>query len=221
MKKLLRIYRRLLKHFGPQEWWPADTPFEVMVGAILTQNTNWGNVEKAIAELKRSKVLSPKSLAAIPNAELGKLVRSSGYFRQKAKKLKAFVKFFLREYDGSIRKMREDEGEKLRKKLLEVHGVGPETADSMLCYALDKPTFVVDAYTKRIGKRVGLFKFEDYHQIKDYFERNLPRDLEIYKEYHALLVELGKNFCKPRPECKKCPILKICHEGTKAQRKEG
>lgn len=208
--KLLKIYNTLLKYFGPQAWWPAETPFEVMIGAILTQNTNWKNVEKAIANLKKSKVLSPRSLSEIGNRELGNLIKSSGYFRQKAKKLKAFVKYFLKEYRGKSGKMMENEGNKLRHELLQVHGIGPETADSILLYALDKPTFVVDAYTKRIGNRVGLFKFSDYHQIKEFFEANLPKDLEMYKEYHALLVELGKNFCKTKPVCDGCPIKQLC-----------
>ena len=209
-KKLLKIYSLLYDHFGPQAWWPAVTPFEVMVGAILTQNTNWLNVEKAIANLKGAKGLRAEGLGKMNIRRLEELIRPSGYYRQKAKKLKAFVKFFLGEYDGSIRKMRKGEVGELRKELLAVHGIGPETADSMLCYALDKPTFVVDAYTKRIGKRVGLFKYSEYPEIKDYFEKNLPKDLEIYKEYHALIVELGKNYCKTKPDCKNCPIKKLC-----------
>jgi len=210
-KKLLKVYRILFKRFGPQAWWPADTPFEVMVGAILTQNTNWKNVEKAIANLKGAKGLGTGGLGAeglgkMNIRRLEELIRPSGYYRQKAKKLKAFVRFFLKEFGGSILKMKGVE----RADLLRVHGIGPETADSILLYALDRPTFVVDAYTKRIGSRVGLFKFEDYHEIKDYFEETLPKDLELYKEYHALLVELGKDYCKSRPECKNCPILKLC-----------
>ncbi len=204
--KLLKIYRTLLKHFGPQAWWPAETPFEVIIGAILTQNTNWKNVEKAIANLKAHKLLSPKAILDIRNSKLENLIRSAGYYKQKAKKLKAFVRFFLREYSGSIRKMKRVD----RSELLKVHGIGPETADSILLYALDKPSFVVDAYTRRIGNRVGLFKFSDYHEIKEFFEKNLPKDLEMYKEYHALLVELGKNFCKAKPICKNCPIIEFC-----------
>lgn len=198
--KLFKIYKRLFAHFGPQAWWPADTPFEVIIGAILTQNTNWKNVEKAIANLKAARVLSPRAILEIRKSKLEELIKPAGYYRQKTKKLKAFVKYYLRE----------NKGKNLRKELLEVHGIGPETADSILLYALDKPTFVVDAYTRRIGNRVGLFKFNDYHQIKEYFEQNLPRDLEMYKEYHALLVELGKNFCKTKPDCVRCPINRLC-----------
>ncbi len=210
--KLLRIYNVLLKHFGPQAWWPAETPFEVMVGAILTQNTNWLNVEKAIANLKGAGGLGAKGLEKMSLRKLEKLIKPSGYYRQKAKKLKAFVKYFLRDYDGRLGKMRDVDGYELRGELLKVHGIGPETADSILLYALDKLTFVVDAYTKRIGNRVGLFKLNDYHEIKDYFEKNLPKDLEVYKEYHALLVELGKNYCRTKPVCEECPILKNCRQ---------
>ena len=206
--KLLKIYNVLLKHFGPQAWWPADTPFEVMVGAILTQNTNWLNVEKAIANLRGVGGLGAKGLEKMSLKKLERLIRPSGYYRQKAKKLKVFIRFFLREYQGSIRKMNNID----RKELLKVHGIGPETADSILLYALDKPTFVVDAYTRRIGNRAGLFKFEDYHEIKDFFEQNLPKNLEVYKEYHALLVELGKNYCRTKPLCESCPILKNCRQ---------
>jgi endonuclease-3 related protein len=208
--KLLKIFDKMYDHFGPLHWWPADTPFEVVIGAILTQSANWKNVEKAIVNLKKSKALSPKSLSKISNARLQKLIRPSGYFRAKGKKVKAFVKFFLKEYGGSMGKMREEDAKELREELLEVHGIGPETADSILLYALGKPTFVVDAYTKRIGKRVGLFNFDNYHAIKDYFEGNLPRRTKLYNEYHAQLVELGKNFCKTRPICPECPIGKLC-----------
>jgi endonuclease-3 related protein len=208
--KLIKIYKKLLSHFGPQAWWPADSPFEVIIGAILTQNTNWKNVEKAIANLKAARVLSPRAILGIRKSRLEKLIRPAGYYRQKTKKLKAFVKYLLREYQGKSGNMKEYQGRNLRKELLEVHGIGPETADSILLYALHKPTFVIDAYTRRIGNRAGLFKFTDYHHIKDYFEQNLPRDLELYKEYHALLVGLGKNFCKTNPVCINCPINRLC-----------
>jgi endonuclease III related protein len=193
------IYKKLLKHFGPQSWWPADSPFEVIVGAILTQNTNWKNVEKAIDNLKLSRALRSSSLLKLSNQKLEKLIKPSGFYRQKAKRLKGFI----REYQKKPIMTREE--------LLEINGIGPETADSILLYAFDKPTFVVDAYTRRIGQRVGLFKFNDYHEIKDYFEEKLPKNLEIYKEYHALLVELAKNYCKVKPLCEKCPISKLCY----------
>ncbi len=214
LSKILNIYNKLLSHFGPQHWWPGDTPFEIMIGAILTQSTNWRNVEFAIQNLKRAKVLTAKSLLGIGNRELGSLIKPSGYYRQKAKKLKAFVKFFMDEYGGRISGMKRYGISDMRDALLKVHGIGPETADSILLYALDKPTFVVDAYTKRVGNRVGLFKLDDYHEIKEFFEQNLPKDLELYKEYHALLVELGKNYCKPKPVCKDCPINRLCKQKT-------
>lgn len=197
--RLLKIYEKLLGHFGPQAWWPADSPFEVMVGAILTQNTNWKNVEKAIANLKRKKLLRPVSILEIANSKLEKLIRPAGFFRQKAKRLKGFIREYRRKSEMN------------REELLRIKGIGPETADSILLYAFEKPTFVVDAYTRRIGQRVGLFKFDDYHEIKDYFEKNLPKDREMYKEYHALLVELAKNYCKTKPACKKCPVGKLCY----------
>jgi endonuclease-3 related protein len=197
-EKLRKIYNKLLKHFGPQAWWPADSPFEVIIGAILTQNTNWRNVEKAIESLKASNVLSPKSLLKIRNTKLEKLIKPAGFFRQKAKRLKGFVGEYLKNPKMT------------RQELLDIKGIGPETADSILLYAFEEPTFVVDAYTRRIGQRVGLFKYDDYHEIKDHFEKNLPRNLEMYKEYHALLVELGKNHCKTNPVCKACPIIELC-----------
>jgi endonuclease-3 related protein len=209
-KKLLKIYSLLYDHFGPQHWWPGSTPFEVMVGAILTQNTNWGNVEKAIGNLKRARVLSPGKILDISNSKLERLIRPTGYFRQKAKKVKAFVRYFTKNYQGSVSRMKKRPLAGLRAELLAVHGIGPETADSMLLYALDKSTFVVDAYTRRIGQRVGIFRFDDYHQIKDFFEHNLPRSRKLYNEYHALIVALGKYFCKPRPVCKGCPLSRVC-----------
>jgi len=208
MQKLKSIYNKLLKHFGPQHWWPGDTPFEIMIGAILTQNTNWGNVEKAIDNLKGARVLGARDLGKINLKKLGELIRPSGYFRVKARKLKVFCRWLIKQ--GGVRQLKKQNIQSLRPQLLEIWGIGPETADSMLCYALDKSTFVVDAYTKRIGNRVGLFKFQDYHQIKDFFEQNLPKDLDLYKEYHALLVELGKNYCKPKPVCDSCPINRLC-----------
>ncbi|MFC1511362.1 endonuclease III domain-containing protein [Candidatus Margulisiibacteriota bacterium] len=207
--KLIKVYQTLLKHFGPQHWWPGDTPFEVMIGAILTQNTNWGNVERAIANLKQSKVLSPKSLVQVNKSKLERLIRPSGYFRVKAKKLKVFCKWMIREYQGKAGNIRGNQGE-LRKELLGIWGIGPETADSILCYALDNTNFVVDAYTVRIFNRLGLIKNKDYHEIKEFFETNLPKSLKLYKEYHALIVALGKDICRPKPICKKCPVATFC-----------
>ncbi|MFC1568537.1 endonuclease III domain-containing protein [Candidatus Margulisiibacteriota bacterium] len=209
-KKPLKIYSLLFDRFGPQHWWPGSSPFEVIIGAILTQSANWSNVELAIANLKRAKVLSPHSLYKIKTAKLQKLIRPSGYFRAKAKKVKAFVKYLVENYDGSLKKMFKKPIPELRAELLSIHGIGPETADSIILYAANKPTFVVDAYTKRIGNRVGLFKSDKYYDIKDYFEANLPGKYQLYNEYHALIVALGKYFCKPRPACSECPVKKLC-----------
>ncbi|MBU0671889.1 MAG: endonuclease III domain-containing protein [Candidatus Margulisbacteria bacterium] len=208
--KLLKIYKRLLAHFGPQRWWPGDTPFEVIIGAILTQSANWGNVEMAIDNLKREKVLNPKKILEIRYSKLEKLIRPSGYFRAKAKKVKAFVKHLVENYNGSLKRMFNKSIPELREELLAIHGIGPETADSIICYAAYKPTFVVDAYTKRIGNRVGLFKLGKYYDIKDYFEGNLPKKYQLLNEYHALIVALGKYFCKSKPICDGCPIFTVC-----------
>jgi endonuclease-3 related protein len=209
-KKLLKIYSLLYDHFGPQHWWPGSTSFEVIIGAILTQSANWSNVEMAIANLKRAGVLNPRALYKIKSVKLQKLIRPSGYFRAKSKKLKAFVRHLVKNYNGSLRRMFKKPIPELREELLSIHGIGPETADSIILYAENQPTFVVDAYTRRIGQRVGIFRFDDYHQIKDFFEQNLPRGRKLYNEYHALIVALGKYFCKPRPVCKGCPLSRVC-----------
>jgi len=209
-QKLLSIYKKLYAHFGPQKWWPADTAFEVIIGAILTQNTNWKNVEKAISNLKSAKVLNPKAILESRKSKIEKLLKPSGYYRQKAKKLTIFVKHLFVKYKGKLNLMFDKSTNQLREELLAIHGIGPETADSIILYAAGKRSFVVDAYTKRIGNRIGLYQTVDYHEIKAYFEKNLPRSLEIYKEYHALLVELAKNYCRSTPLCKPCPLSKSC-----------
>ena len=209
-QKLLKIYSLLYKRFGPQHWWPGSSPFEVIIGAILTQSANWGNVELAIANLKREKVLSPRALYKIKTIKLQQLIRPSGYFRAKAKKVKAFVKHLVENYNGSLKKMFNKSIPELREELLAIHGIGPETADSIICYAAIKPTFVVDAYTKRIGNRIGLFKLDEYYDIKDFFEQNLPKQYKLLNEYHALIVALGKYHCKPKPVCQNCPVHRLC-----------
>ena len=206
-KTLLTYYKKLYKRFGPRHWWPGETPFEVMVGAILTQNTNWVNVEKAIANLKAYNVLSPKRLYEIDISILASLIRPAGYFNIKAKRLKAFIKWFMESYDGKIEKLKTVDTATLREQLLSVKGVGNETADSILLYALDKPTFVVDAYTYRVFSRHRLIPEETtYEEIKDFFESNLKRDLKLFNEYHAQIVEVGKTFCRTKPLCDKCPL---------------
>ena len=211
MNKLLDIYNKLLSHFGPQNWWPvtsANPEFEIIIGAILTQNTAWSNVEKAIDNLRENKMLG---IRAIKNAEAGKLasvIRPSGYHNQKAKKLKNMAIFLERNPIGLLKKT---EIRELRERLLGINGVGPETADSIILYALKKPTFVVDAYTKRIFSRMGLIdKNADYEEVKDFFEKNLPKDTNLFNEYHALIVAHGKNICKKRPLCHACPLNSVC-----------
>ena len=202
------IYDKLYRHFGPQSWWPGETPFEVIVGAILTQNTNWQNVSKAIANLKKAKVLSPKKLYSLPRSRLAQLIRPSGYFNIKAKRLKEFLNFLFKNYDGSLKKMFSRPLEDLRKEILSVKGIGPETADSILLYAGGFPVFVVDAYTKRIFSRQKLLSEDvEYHQVQELFTRSLKKDVQLYNEYHALIVRLGKDLCKKtKPKCEICPI---------------
>ena len=207
-KRLEEIFDKLFRHFGPQSWWPGETPFEVIVGAILTQNTNWQNVAKAINNLKQAKVLSPKKLYSISRQRLAKLIRPSGYFNIKAKRLKEFMNFLFNNYGGNLKKMFSRPLEDLRKEILTVNGIGPETADSILLYAGGYPVFVVDAYTKRIFSRQKLLSEDaDYHTVQKIFAENLKKDAQLYNEYHALIVRLGKDFCKKtNPKCEICPI---------------
>lgn len=206
--RLLReAYQRMHEHFGSLGWWPAKTPFEVIVGAILTQNTAWKNVEKAIANLRLARSLTPRKLDALPFRRLARLLRPAGYFRVKARRLKNFLTFFLDEFDGDIRKMRRKNLQRLREKLLGVSGIGPETADSILLYALEKPVFVVDAYTRRILCRHYLCKEDtSYEELQKLFMEHLPKSIPIYNEYHAELVNIGKDFCRKVPRCETCPL---------------
>ncbi|MBN2831100.1 MAG: endonuclease III domain-containing protein [Candidatus Omnitrophica bacterium] len=179
-----------------------------MVGAILTQNTSWVNVEKAIANLKKRNFLSPEMLYNLSNAKLAKIIKPAGYYNIKAKRLKNFLNFFIEHYQGDISKMASKDTESLRKELLEVNGIGPETADSILLYALKKPVFVVDAYTNRVLLRHGLIKEgAGYDKIQKLFTRRLKKNTKFFNEYHALLVKLGKEFClKKKPRCSICPV---------------
>ena len=207
-RRLNRIFVRLNSVFGPQHWWPADSSFEVIVGAILTQNTNWSNVEKAILALKKKKCLNPEGLLKLSHYTLAGLIKSAGYYNVKAGRLKNFLKFFFNFYSANIKRMGSQDLTTLRKQLLAVKGIGPETADSILLYALHKPVFVIDAYTKRIFSRHRLLA-EDvtYEQAQDIFMRNLKNDTKLFNEYHALLVKLGKDYCrKQNPKCEICPL---------------
>ncbi len=210
---LMKIYDKLYKTYGPRHWWPGETPFEVMVGAILTQNTSWRNVERAIQELKNRGVLNAEGMRQLRRSQLAPLIRSSGYYRIKAGRLKAFVKFYFEEYDGKVEKMREERLPVLRRKLLEVNGIGPETADSIILYGLNKPIFVVDAYTRRILSRHGMISGSlSYEEIQRLFMKHLPPNKKLFNEYHALLVHLGKTLCKKVPRCDVCPLKGIEHK---------
>ncbi|MDH5525791.1 MAG: endonuclease III domain-containing protein [Nitrospirota bacterium] len=210
--ELRSIYRRLLTRFGPQHWWPGDTPLEICVGAILTQNTAWTNVEKAIANLRRADLLDIQRLAATPDAELAEHIRPSGYFNLKARRLKGLVGFLLNHSGGDLPALFAEPLATLRPRLLQVYGVGPETADSILLYAGGKATFVVDAYTIRIFTRLGMApEGVAYHAMQAIFMSRMPPDVKLFNEYHALLVALGKDFCRPRrPRCGACPLEDIC-----------
>ncbi len=209
-KKLLGIYKTLYGHFGPQNWWPGDTPFEVCVGAILTQNTAWQNVEKAIVNLKKEKILNPHKINRLPAKKLAKLITPAGYFNIKAKRLKNFISFLCERYDGEVSNMFSNGSGNLRNHLLSVNGIGPETADSILLYAGNVPIFVVDAYTKRILSRHNLITDGiDYHSLQKLFMENLPENVDLFNEYHALIVRVGKEFCNKKPHCEECPLNKL------------
>jgi endonuclease-3 related protein len=208
--KILLIYKTLHEAFGPQHWWPGDTPFEIAVGAILTQNTNWGNVEKAINNLKAAKALSAKRLHNMPGNILAGLIRPAGYFNVKAKRLKAFISFLTENYRGSVEKMRNEDLHTLRERLLAVHGIGPETADSILLYAVEKPIFVIDAYTKRVLSRHKIMgHFESYDRFQSLFHESLPGDVRFFNEFHALFVKVGKMYCRTKPLCRICPLRRL------------
>lgn len=204
-KLLKELYDKLWQTFGPQGWWPGETPFEVAVGAILTQNTNWGNVARAIAALKDRELLEPQTLHDLPEPELALLIRPAGYYNIKARRLKNFLALLQGRYQGSMEVMAGDGADGLRERLLSVKGIGPETADSILLYALNKPTFVVDAYTFRILNRHQLLPEScTYDELQRLFMEHLAPDVGLYQEYHALLVRLGKEFCRPQPRCETC-----------------
>lgn len=208
-KILMEYYEAMFAAFGPQGWWPARTRIEVIVGAILTQNTAWTNVEKAIKGLREAGVLSARGIKEIETEELARLIRPSGYFNVKARRLKDFISFLYEGSGGSINRLfGESETGVLRRRLLSVKGIGPETADSILLYAGHRGEFVVDAYTKRVFARHGLVaERAGYEEVKALFMENLPRDEGLFNEYHALIVRLGKDFCRPRkPLCEACPL---------------
>ncbi len=200
------LYRRLWDAFGPQGWWPGETPLEVALGAILTQNTNWRNVARVLAGLKDADLLEIKTLRELPEAELARRLKPAGYYNLKARRLRNFLAW-LAHFDDSLELMAQEGLDRLRPRLLEVKGIGPETADSILLYALHLPTFVVDAYTFRILSRHDLIpEYCAYEELRAIFMDHLPEEVPLYQEYHALLVRLGKEFCRPRPRCSVCPL---------------
>ena len=207
-------FNSLFAAMGPQHWWPGRTQFEIIVGAILTQNTSWTNAERAIANLREAGLLTPRAMRNTRLAKLERLIRPSGYFRQKARKLKAFCDFLQREYRGSLRRMFEQPTITLREKLLAVFGIGPETADSILLYAGGHAVFVVDAYTKRILSRHGwVGENAKYEDVRWMFERQFPSDVKRFNEFHALIVNAGKNYClTQKPRCNECPLGRYLEE---------
>lgn len=208
------MFDRLLAAYGPQHWWPAETPFEVLIGAVLVQNASWENVKRAIDNLRREDLLEPRALYGLSVEELEQMIRPAGYFRIKARRLRNLLAFLVKRYRGSLEAMFRTPMAELRRRLLQVHGIGPETADSILLYAGGLPTFVVDAYTHRVFARHGWIGFDaDYYQLKDLFEGSLPHDAELFNEYHALLVRVGKEHCRKRPRCAGCPLAELLPSG--------
>jgi len=209
----MAMYQALLRAYGPQRWWPGDSPFEMMVGAVLTQNTAWANVEKAIANLKRDGPLTVGRLRRLAPRRIAALIRPSGYYTIKAKRLAHLTEFLAGRYGGSPVRLRRADPDDLRKELLSVHGIGPETADSIMLYAVGHPAFVVDAYTRRIfGRHRLVARDHGYHDVQRLFLENLPRDARLYNEYHALIVRLGKEHCrKSSPRCGGCPFETFPH----------
>ncbi len=207
-KVLNEMYQAMLDALGPSHWWPGDTPFEIAIGAILTQNTNWKNVEKAIANLKDADCLNAEAMYALSPKELAELIRPAGYYNIKAKRIKNFLEFLRVEADFDLSNLKAQVLDELRPKILSVNGIGPETADAILLYALDFPTFVVDAYTHRMMGRHNLIWEEiDYHDLQTLFMDAMPEDVALYNEYHALIVRVGKDWCKKKAGlCETCPL---------------
>lgn len=204
-----------MSHYGPQYWWPAQEPFEIIVGAILTQSAAWKNVEKAMVNLKAAKVLSPAALRQLSHAEIARLIYSCGYYNAKSVKLKSFVDWLGEHYDDNLDRLFDNDVRDLRQQLLSVYGIGEETADSIILYVAEKPVFVIDAYTRRIIYRIGLApEAESYGAYQALFMTNLEADATLFNEYHALLVSLAKDTCRPRPVCQPCCLNNICRTGV-------
>lgn len=220
-RTLLDIYHQLMACYGPQHWWPAKDPFEVMVGAILTQSAAWSNVEKAVANLRQAKALSSRALRQMPLPELAQLIYSSGYYNAKALKLKSLADWLV-DYDDDLHRLFVSDTYQLRQQLLSIHGIGGETADSIMLYAANKPIFVIDAYTRRIINRLGLTpENNSYSVYQAFFMNNLPADTLLFNEYHALLVCLAKNVCRKHPLCSQCCLNNICRFNTEYHASNG
>jgi endonuclease-3 related protein len=214
MPELLAVYRKLRNHYGSRDWWPAETPFEVIIGAILTQNTNWNNVEKAIANLRQGDALTLDAIRQLNRETLEQLIRPSGFFRQKAERLQLFCHHIKEHHNNSLDHLFEQPLDRVRDELLKLKGIGPETADSILLYAGQFPSFVVDSYTNRLFQRLGLLTGkEKYAAVRTLFMENLPREISLYNEYHALIVLHCKEFCRKTPRCQGCPCTDTCLEG--------
>ncbi|MCO6046493.1 endonuclease III domain-containing protein [Aeoliella sp. ICT_H6.2] len=204
---LLDLYEEMYAAFGPQHWWPGDSPLEVVIGAVLVQNTAWRNVERAIANLKQHNLIDVDRLYAVEVGRLEELVQPAGYFRVKARRLRNLLEFVIDRHEGSLDRLFELPMEEARRQLLEVNGVGPETADSILLYAGEQPKFVVDAYTRRVLLRHGwLAPPATYEAMQKFFERRLPAEVPLYNEYHALIVRIGNQYCRSQPKCEECPL---------------
>ncbi len=215
--RLLDIYDRLFARMGPQYWWPGDGPFEVILGAILTQAAAWKGVERAMDNLRQAGILSPEDLRRIPEAELAALLRPAVYFNAKARKVKAFANYLGERYGDDIEAMTARDTQELRDELLAVHGIGEETADDILLYALRKPVFVIDAYTKRVFQRLCITpEGQTYRAWQAFFHHNLPPDAPFFNEYHALIDHHAATVCRPRPLCGDCCLLDVCPVGRQA-----
>lgn len=209
--KLLAIYDKLFGYFGPRHWWPAETPYEVMVGAVLTQAVAWRNVEKAITNLKNQDLLTPDKIYVTETIILEELLKPTRYYKMKTKKLQALNRFLVEEYQGIPEVMFQEATIKLRGRLLGIYGMGPETVDSILLYAGNLPVFVIDAYTQRIFQRLGVLAEKvSYPKLQELFMDHLPRDVSLYNEFHALIVGLGNKICHNNPKCQECPLIDEC-----------
>ncbi len=212
-----KLYSVLRKRFGFLDWWPGDTKDEIIIGAILTQNAAWANVEKAIVNLKKAKCLSLSSINSMGRRSLEAYIRPSGFFRQKSKRLKLFAHYVVSKY-GSAEMMFGKDMHALRSELLEMHGIGKETADSIILYAAEKPIFVIDAYTRRISSRICGGREADYDVLQESISSGINKDLKLYQDFHAQFVELGKNYCRTKPLCSQCPVKRYCAYGIKSDR---